>query len=154
MPRARAGQRAASRRASRRDTAGRLHTQSNLMDELGKVKRVIDKQIPGAPHETLISTRDGVQIGTQRILGARKVCAPGRSLYVDEAPRAGIHTIGIHTIGIHNVGVRLACHSQFFRRGGCQGRCPGLRTQNPSVSPSHDSGVTVMFLSHRTQGHN
>ena len=37
------------------DTAGRLHTQSNLMDELGKVKRVIDKQIPGAPHETLIS---------------------------------------------------------------------------------------------------
>ena len=37
------------------DTAGRLHTQSNLMDELGKVRRVIDKQIPGAPHETLIS---------------------------------------------------------------------------------------------------
>jgi len=37
------------------DTAGRLHTQGNLMDELGKVKRVIDKQMPGAPHETLIS---------------------------------------------------------------------------------------------------
>ena len=37
------------------DTAGRLHTQVNLMEELGKVKRVIDKQIPGAPHETLIS---------------------------------------------------------------------------------------------------
>ena len=37
------------------DTAGRLHTQSNLMDELGKVRRVIEKQIPGAPHETLIS---------------------------------------------------------------------------------------------------
>ena len=37
------------------DTAGRLHTQANLMDELGKVRRVIDKQIPGAPHETLIS---------------------------------------------------------------------------------------------------
>jgi fused signal recognition particle receptor len=37
------------------DTAGRLHTQSNLMDELAKVCRVIQKQIPEAPHETLIS---------------------------------------------------------------------------------------------------
>jgi fused signal recognition particle receptor len=37
------------------DTAGRLHTQSNLMDELTKVRRVIQKQIPEAPHETLIS---------------------------------------------------------------------------------------------------
>jgi fused signal recognition particle receptor len=37
------------------DTAGRLHTQTNLMDELGKVRRVISKQIPDAPHETLIS---------------------------------------------------------------------------------------------------
>jgi fused signal recognition particle receptor len=37
------------------DTAGRLHTQGNLMDELAKVRRVISKQIPEAPHETLIS---------------------------------------------------------------------------------------------------
>jgi fused signal recognition particle receptor len=37
------------------DTAGRLHTQGNLMDELTKVRRVIAKQIPEAPHETLIS---------------------------------------------------------------------------------------------------
>jgi fused signal recognition particle receptor len=37
------------------DTAGRLHTQSNLMEELAKVRRVIQKQIPEAPHETLIS---------------------------------------------------------------------------------------------------
>jgi fused signal recognition particle receptor len=37
------------------DTAGRLHTQGNLMDELTKVRRVISKQIPDAPHETLIS---------------------------------------------------------------------------------------------------
>ncbi len=36
------------------DTAGRLHTQKNLMEELKKMKRVIDKQIPGAPHETLL----------------------------------------------------------------------------------------------------
>ena len=37
------------------DTAGRLHTQGNLMEELAKVRRVIGKQIPDAPHETLIS---------------------------------------------------------------------------------------------------
>lgn len=36
------------------DTAGRLHTQSNLMDELAKVKRVLGKIDPDAPHETLI----------------------------------------------------------------------------------------------------
>lgn len=36
------------------DTAGRLHTQSGLMDELQKVQRVIAKKQPGAPHETLL----------------------------------------------------------------------------------------------------
>ncbi|MGD8802568.1 MAG: signal recognition particle-docking protein FtsY, partial [Gammaproteobacteria bacterium] len=36
------------------DTAGRLHTQSNLMDELAKIKRVIAKLDPAAPHETLL----------------------------------------------------------------------------------------------------
>jgi fused signal recognition particle receptor len=34
------------------DTAGRLHTQRNLMQELEKVRRVIDRRLPGAPHET------------------------------------------------------------------------------------------------------
>jgi fused signal recognition particle receptor len=36
------------------DTAGRLHTKANLMAELGKVKRVIARQAPGAPHECLL----------------------------------------------------------------------------------------------------
>ena len=36
------------------DTAGRLHTQANLMEELKKMKRVIDKKVPGSPHESLI----------------------------------------------------------------------------------------------------
>lgn len=36
------------------DTAGRLHTQANLMDELKKVKRVIQKLVPDAPHEVLL----------------------------------------------------------------------------------------------------
>ena len=36
------------------DTAGRLHTKANLMEELTKVRRVISKQIADAPHETLV----------------------------------------------------------------------------------------------------
>jgi fused signal recognition particle receptor len=36
------------------DTAGRLHTQGHLMDQLIKIRRVIDKKIPGAPHEVLL----------------------------------------------------------------------------------------------------
>ena len=37
------------------DTAGRLHTQQDLMDELAKIRRVIAKQLPDAPHETLLT---------------------------------------------------------------------------------------------------
>lgn len=36
------------------DTAGRLHTKVNLMEELKKVRRVMGREIPGAPHETLL----------------------------------------------------------------------------------------------------
>ena len=36
------------------DTAGRLQTQNNLMDELGKIRRVMDKVVQGAPHEVLL----------------------------------------------------------------------------------------------------
>ncbi|EMI55168.1 signal recognition particle-docking protein FtsY [Rhodopirellula sallentina] len=36
------------------DTAGRLQTQSNLMQELQKIRKVIDKRLPGAPHEVLL----------------------------------------------------------------------------------------------------
>lgn len=36
------------------DTAGRLHNKSHLMQELSKIHRVIDKEMPGAPHETLL----------------------------------------------------------------------------------------------------
>jgi fused signal recognition particle receptor len=36
------------------DTAGRLHTKENLMEELKKVKRIIGRELPGAPHEVLL----------------------------------------------------------------------------------------------------
>ncbi|MGO9490349.1 MAG: signal recognition particle-docking protein FtsY [Solirubrobacteraceae bacterium] len=37
------------------DTAGRLHTQDDLMGELGKIRRVVSRQLEGAPHETLLT---------------------------------------------------------------------------------------------------
>ena len=36
------------------DTAGRLHTKENLMRELGKIRNVVSKKVPGAPHEVLL----------------------------------------------------------------------------------------------------
>ncbi len=36
------------------DTAGRLHTKINLMEELKKIRRVLDRELPGAPHEILL----------------------------------------------------------------------------------------------------
>ncbi len=36
------------------DTVGRLHNKANLMAELGKIKRVLEREIPGAPHETFL----------------------------------------------------------------------------------------------------
>src|SRR3954447_5844891 len=54
------------------DTAGRLHTQTNLMEELAKVRRVIEGRLDGAPHETLLvvdatTGQNGVQKG--RVFG-------------------------------------------------------------------------------------
>jgi len=51
------------------DTAGRLQTNTNLMEELKKVKRVIGKVLPGSPHETLL-VLDGT-IGQNSISQAR-----------------------------------------------------------------------------------
>jgi fused signal recognition particle receptor len=51
------------------DTAGRLHTSTNLMDELKKVARVIKKRIPDAPHDTLL-VLDGT-IGQNAVAQAR-----------------------------------------------------------------------------------
>jgi fused signal recognition particle receptor len=36
------------------DTAGRLHTKVNLMEELKKIRKVLDRELPGSPHETLL----------------------------------------------------------------------------------------------------
>ena len=52
------------------DTAGRLHTKVNLMEELRKMKRVIGRELPGAPHEILL-TLDAT-LGQNTIAQARE----------------------------------------------------------------------------------
>ncbi|MDH5325453.1 MAG: signal recognition particle-docking protein FtsY [Gammaproteobacteria bacterium] len=52
------------------DTAGRLHTQSNLMEELKKVRRVLGKLDPGAPHEVMLVLDAG--IGQNAIVQAKQ----------------------------------------------------------------------------------
>lgn len=52
------------------DTAGRLHTKINLMNELGKIKRVMQKLIPDAPHEVLL-VLDG-STGQNAVIQARE----------------------------------------------------------------------------------
>ncbi len=52
------------------DTAGRLHTKVNLMDELKKIKRIIEREMPGAPHEILL-VLDGT-LGQNTISQARQ----------------------------------------------------------------------------------
>jgi fused signal recognition particle receptor len=55
------------------DTAGRLHTSGNLMDELKKIVRVLGKRNPGAPHETLL-VLDGT-IGQNAVVQAKTFAA-------------------------------------------------------------------------------
>lgn len=52
------------------DTAGRLHTQDNLMEELRKIKRVVQKVLPTAPHETLLVL--DANSGQNALMQARK----------------------------------------------------------------------------------
>ncbi len=52
------------------DTAGRLHTKVNLMNELGKIKRVVQKFLPDAPHEVML-VLDG-STGQNAVIQARE----------------------------------------------------------------------------------
>ena len=51
------------------DTAGRLHTKFNLMEELRKLRRVIERQVPSAPHEVLMAL--DATIGQNALIQAR-----------------------------------------------------------------------------------
>jgi fused signal recognition particle receptor len=85
------------------DTAGRLHTQTNLMEELAKVRRVIERRLPGAPHETLLvvdatTGQNGLQ---QARLFGEAVDVSGVALTkLDGSAKGGVALAIAHELGL------------------------------------------------------
>jgi fused signal recognition particle receptor len=85
------------------DTAGRLHTQRNLMEELAKVRRVIAQRLDGAPHETLLvidatTGQNGLQ---QARLFGQAVDVSGVALTkLDGSAKGGIAVAIAHELGL------------------------------------------------------
>src|SRR5438094_4855585 len=85
------------------DTAGRLHTQLNLMQELAKVRRVIEGKLAGAPHETLLvvdatTGQNGLQ---QARLFGEAVGVTGVALTkLDGSAKGGIAVAIAHELGL------------------------------------------------------
>jgi fused signal recognition particle receptor len=85
------------------DTAGRLHTQTNLMEELAKVRRVVAGRLDGAPHETLLvvdatTGQNGLQ---QARLFGEAVGVTGVALTkLDGSARGGIAVAIAHELGL------------------------------------------------------
>jgi fused signal recognition particle receptor len=85
------------------DTAGRLHTQRNLMEELTKVRRVIAQRLEGAPHETLLvidatTGQNGLQ---QARLFGQAVDVTGVALTkLDGSAKGGIAVAIAHELGL------------------------------------------------------
>ncbi len=85
------------------DTAGRLHTQANLMEELAKVRRVIAGRLEGAPHETLLvvdatTGQNGLQ---QARLFGQAVDVTGVALTkLDGSAKGGVVVAIAHELGL------------------------------------------------------
>ncbi len=85
------------------DTAGRLHTQANLMEELAKVRRVIGQRLDGAPHETLLvvdatTGQNGLQ--QARLFGAAVGVTGVALTKLDGTARGGIAVAIAHELGL------------------------------------------------------
>jgi fused signal recognition particle receptor len=85
------------------DTAGRLHTQTNLMEELAKIRRVIERRLEGAPHETLLvvdatTGQNGIQ---QARLFREAVEVTGVALTkLDGSAKGGVAVAIAHELGL------------------------------------------------------
>ena len=85
------------------DTAGRLHTQTNLMEELAKVRRVIEGKLAGAPHETLlvIDATTGQNGVRQAQLFGEAVQVSGVALTkLDGSAKGGVALAIAHELGL------------------------------------------------------
>jgi fused signal recognition particle receptor len=85
------------------DTAGRLHTQTNLMEELAKIRRVVERRLEGAPHETLLvvdatTGQNGIQ---QAQLFRDAVDVTGVALTkLDGSAKGGVAVAIAHELGL------------------------------------------------------
>ncbi|HET9322722.1 MAG TPA: signal recognition particle-docking protein FtsY [Gaiellaceae bacterium] len=85
------------------DTAGRLHTQTNLMDELAKVRRVIERRLPSAPHETLLvidatTGQNGLQ--QARLFGEAVEVSGVALTKLDGSAKGGVALAIAHELGL------------------------------------------------------
>ena len=85
------------------DTAGRLHTQTNLMEELAKVRRVIERRLAGAPHETLLvvdatTGQNGLQ--QARLFGAAVDVTGVALTKLDGSAKGGVALAIAHELGL------------------------------------------------------
>jgi fused signal recognition particle receptor len=85
------------------DTAGRLHTQEHLREELSKVRRVVAQRLPGAPHETLLTI--DATTGQNGLVQARRFAAATEVSGVvltklDGSAKGGIAIAIAHELGI------------------------------------------------------
>ncbi len=85
------------------DTAGRLHTQSNLMEELAKVTRVLAGRVEGAPHETLLvvdatTGQNGLQ--QARLFGEAAGVTGVALTKLDGSARGGVAVAIAHELGL------------------------------------------------------
>ena len=110
------------------DTAGRLHTRANLMAELDKIRRVVGREVPGAPHEVLLVL--DATVGQNGLVQAREfMAASGANGIVltklDGTAKGGVAVAIAHDLKlpIRYVGVGEGTRRPgAVRRGGVRGR--------------------------------
>ena len=131
------------------DTAGRLHTQEHLMEELSKVRRVIAQRLDGAPHETLLTIdattgQNGLQ---QARLFTQAADVTGLVLTkLDGSAKGGIAIAIAHEMGIP---IKLIGMGE-GARGSAPVRCRGVRAcAVHGMSP--ERAVNVRRVSFRRQ---
>jgi fused signal recognition particle receptor len=88
------------------DTAGRLHTKHNLMEELRKVRRVIERQLPGAPQQVLLVL--DATTGQNGLVQARVFTEAVRVTHLALAKLDGTAKGGIAFAVVHELGVPIA----------------------------------------------
>ncbi len=85
------------------DTAGRLHTRANLMAELAKMSRVADREVPGAPHETLLVL--DATVGSNGLVQGREFAKAGGVsglvlTKLDGTARGGVAVAVVRELGV------------------------------------------------------